>query len=486
MKKLFFLIYVLLCTNFGFSQSINWGLTTKTLESFSFNWYSKSATYVGNINGFDYYVYYRRAKSPVILSDKINIALVKVKDNQVIQFTEFVKKDYLKINFQIVENKIGVVYLERGLDSTRDVKIDYFDPDLLTIQRTQTLYSYKCYINFNAYAKFAVSEDKKTFAIMTFAIMPDSKTTGLLIKTFDNQYNEKNEIYIEDEHKFYRLYEQLNVNNDGSGYVVISDYVVEKNSYYLDYIEIIKYHDNDYAKVKYEEKNMSDLISSYVIQTGKESAKFVLSTKENLKIFDLDFSGDNVTESNSYALKSGNWMIDKVLKLDNGNLFFSVANRGMEIFSSSNSRTIVYYNKSYHFYCFDATMDNLIYDMKSGRYYSVNEGIQSPDGYLTVPTFYDQKDNNVTMIYNSDEDYPEDHTEKNGEDDRIITTSATETSLLQKTVIDETGFVKTTTLTNSSDEKGIFVTPFIHVTEDGKIMIAKINNKKITFGSINY
>jgi len=90
----------------------------------------------------------------------------------------------------------------------------------------------------------------------------------------------------------------------------------------------------------------------------------------------------------------------------------------------------------------------------------------------------------VTLLYNSDEEYPEEHTDKNGNDDPSITTSATKTSLLQKTVIDETGFINTTTLTNSSDEDGLFATPFIHVTEDGKILIAKINNKKITIGTI--
>jgi len=484
MKKLFFLTIFLLFVNFGNSQTINWGLTTKTLESFSYNWYSKSGTYIGNINGFDYYVYYRRAKSSINLSDKINVAFVKVKDNQVIQFTEFIQKDYLKINIQVIENKIGIVYLDLGLDINRDVKIDYIDPDLLTIQKTQTLYSYKCNENCNSYAKFAVSEDKKTFAIMTFAIMSDAKNTGLLIKTFNNDYIEKSETYIADEYKTYRLYEQLFVNNDGSGYVVISDYVVGKDNYYLDYIDIIKFNDSDFAKVKYEEENMYDLNSSYMFQTGKENAKLVLSNNKNFKIIDLDFNSENVEESQSYELKPGNWKIDKVIRLENGNLFFSLANQGMEIFLSSNSRTIVYFNKSYHFYCLDASLDNLIYDVKSGRYYSVNEGIQSPEGYLTVPTFYGYKDNNVTLIYNSDEEYPKKHTEKNGDDDRIITTTATETSLLQKTVIDENGNVKTTVLTNSSDENGIFVTPFIHVTDDGKIIIAKINNKKITFGTI--
>jgi hypothetical protein len=483
MKKLF--ITLLLFFPFLiFSQTINWGTTTKTLESFSYNWNSKSGTYVGNIEGFDYYVYYRRVNSPTSLSNKMNMAFVKVKNNQVIQFTEFTKKEYLKINIQIMDNKIAVIYLELSRDSKSEVKIDFFDPNLLTFEKSKSLYSFYGDIDYNSFGKFAVSEDKNTTAIMTFAKMPETKQSGILIKTFDNQYNEKDEIYIQDESKFYCIYDQLIVNNDGSGYVVASNYRIENQDYYLDEIDVIKFNESNYSTIKYKEENLNDEMSATVIQTGKEEAKLVLTKKKILRIIDLDFGSENFSESNFYEFKSGDWMIDKVIKLENGNLFFSLANQGMRIITSSNSRTIVYFNKSFMFYCFDASMNELIYELKSGRYYTVNEGIPSPEGYLTVPTFYYQKDNKVTLLYNSDEEYPEEHTDKNGNDDPSITTSATKTSLLQKTVIDETGFINTTTLTNSSDEDGLFATPFIHVTEDGKILIAKINNKKITIGTI--
>lgn len=482
MKK-FFLIIVCIVLIFKIdAQDIKWGSTAILEESLTNLMRSKSGLHLGNVEDCDYYAYFQYDNSFYVNFD-VHFAFIKVKNNETILFTPYTDKSYNYHSVLLIDNQIAIVYSEKENDKSTAVKVDYYSTVDLKFQKSELLFSYIPSETLHKLTRFTVSENKTRFAIFTLVKHPDTDANSFLIKTYDFQLQEQLETYIELDLEGNNALNLFTLNNDGSGYILYSEYKYNGDINTIHKIKVIKFDKKNEKNIEIQEDHLSNTLDMNIVQLNDYQAKLIISEEQSLKIFDLDFKKEDFSEFITYKLKKGNWEIDKLLKLDNGNHFIAIANKGVKRYTNQNHQSIVFYNKSLKFYCFDKEFNFLTYETTLGRYYNLIENYRSPEGYLTVSPCYIQNNNKITLFYNSDMNYPKKLAEDNGDDNNIISLTESKNCHFQKSTIDENGKITTLTLTNSKTEKGLLNTNFCHLNNNQTVTLVKFYKKNITFGT---
>ena len=483
MKNFIFIvigIYLSLNVN---AQNITWGTPLKLEESFSTFFTTISGHYIGNINGIDFYTYYQRSKG-FFPTKTLDLTLFKANKNEIISVSELEKKKYSYISIEIFYDMIALFYFEENNEGKYVVKVDYYNPTDLTFNKSVTLFEYKPVDESHRIIKFTKNDNNTLFGILTTAINPENKSNSFLVKTFDFQLEEKGETYFEVPLNETSFFKNFILQNDGYSIVSISEYKMIDYKPFINKMHFIRCREGESEFIELQEEEIIDLCDFQIINNIFNQEKLIITERDKIRIYDLSFTNSIYSETNSFTLKDGNWIIDKTFKLNNGNYFIALAKVGRERFESKNGPYMLEYFQSFNFLCYNPSINDLIYETPVGRYYSAYESSVIPYEKINRSPIYVQSSNKVKVIYNSAMNYPMEFAEKNGEDLKKIKSNPPKDLNYQKTVIDENGDVENSTLTNSLIEKTGMYSSFCHINNDETITIVKVWKKDLTIGRI--
>lgn len=484
MKKIFYLLILVLISTTSIGQVIDWGPTTKLEERISNTLMGVSGKYLGQIDDYDYFTYFVNSNSFGFNND-IQFSFLKVKNNETVLFTPYTEKSYAYFNVLLIENQIAIIYSEKENDQSSAIKIDYYDPDDLKFRNTELLFTYFHTNSFRKESAFCISEDNTFFGIFTSAKNPETNNNSFLIKTFNLKLQEYSETYLILNDDFYNTINCFSINNDGTGFVACSEFNTNEIPYVLKRIKIYKFGTKNDQLIEFQMNSMNQIKDLHIVQIADQKVKMLLIEEENLKIFDLDFENEWFSNDLTFKINQGNWKFDKILKLDNGNYVIAIADKEIETYSDMNNRvshTLI--NKDIQFFCFDKDLNNKIYSICLGRYFRLNENYLSPKGNLCVSPLYYQKNNTVTLLYSSKIQLPKQQPLNGLNDYYKWKREKNSPCFYQKSTINENGEIITLTLSDYKTEKGLFNTGFCHLNNEETITISKISNKNITFGTI--
>lgn len=483
MKKIaFYIISIYLSINVN-AQNITWGTPIKFEESFSTFFTTISGHYIGNIDGNDIYTCYKRTKE-FFPTTTLDLILFKTNKNELISLSELEKKKYNYISIEVLDDKIALFYFEENNEDKYEVKVDFYNPSDLKFDRSVTLFEYKPVDESHRIIKFTKNENNTLFGILTTAINPENKSNSFLVKTFDFQLEEKGETYFEVPLNETSFFKNFILQNDGYSIVSISEYKMKDYEPFIDKMHFIRCREGEAEFIELQEEEIIDLCDFQIFNNIFNQEKLIITERENIRIYDLSFKNSTYSETNSYTLKDGNWIIDKTIKLNNGTYFIALAKMGRERFESKNGPYMLEYFQSFNFLCFNPSINDFIYETSVGRYYSSHESIVIPNEKISRKPIYLQSGNKVTVVYNSTMTYPNEFAEKNGDDLKKIDSDPPKDLNYQKTVIDENGNVENSTLTNSVIEKTGMYSSFCHTNKDETITIVKVWKKDLTIGTI--
>lgn len=479
MKKLFVLI-LSFSLAFSYAQSIKWAPTSEVNEPFYSLFYNFDGKYIGDINNSQYFIH-NHIKTQFYMNDDVVFCILKVQNNQVIQSSNYFDKGYNVLNFMILDNQIAVVYVDDSLTDIHHINIDYYDPSSLQFVKKEHIYSFKPILGKSNYKQMVFSEDKSKIAILSQAINPDNDSYSFLVKVFDNQWNEIYETYHFDEFEKYIKMGDFCVTNNGTILLNINRYTDFNKSNFYKNIYLYLITSTNVSKIQYDpEEDIAFQDVKFLPNQSNPMASHLITTeKRKFNIHLLDFKAETIEDPIFYKTPSGYWKIDQISELANGNLIFALSNRGITRFSSQNGSSYVYWNKNLHILCLDAENHDLVYEKILNRVYYQGEVYLTPGGNLYITPFYYIDQNTVSILYNTDEDLPD-------EDElETVESGRTKNPITKIAVIDENGGMTDQILFDSKDEKGTFVPKYSYVDSDSKIKICKVKKKKVTFGSVN-
>jgi hypothetical protein len=482
-KTLLLLIFILLTINV-YSQNINWGKPLTLKHAFYSHFFFQSGHFIGNIDGFDYYTIYNNSKS-LLPTTTTDFTIFKAKNNNIVSVKELEKNKYDYITIQIIEDYIALFYVDKSNEYQFEIIVDIFNPKDLQLQKRISLFKYMPINDSQELIQFSKSENNNLFGILTTAINPEDKTASVIVKTFNDQYEEKEETYFIIDLDGENFLKDFILYNDGTALVTLIENTATAYTFNINKIILVQCKDGESAFITFLEENIHHIQDFSVIKTPSNKQKLFLVQENKIHIYDLSFKEEEkYTELNSFSIKKGSWSIDKILLLDNGNLFFSFTNSGRKRFESQNGHYTLKNFQSFNFICFNSELNNLIYQSKVGRYFSVIDRSVIYNERVNWSPLYVQKGNNVIIVYNSEMDYPTNYIKENGDDLTEIESDKTENINYQQTTIEESGHVETKTLSNSKIEKTGIYSSLCHKNDNETISIVKVNKKKLTIGTI--
>lgn len=480
MKKIFYVLILTLSSITLTAQTIQWGPTTKLKVSMSNEFYPKFNMYLGNISGYDYYTSIHRAKT-MLYTDKVDFVFIIAKQNEIITSTESTEIHYNYINIQIIDNQIAVFYFDDKNDSEWEIKVDFYNPRDFALKKTLTLFKFKPIGLVSRIINFSVSENKSLFGIMTLVIDPETNAKSFLVKTFDFQFNERSESYFDFQREGTLYFKNFTTNNDGSNYLLISEYKIEDNLSKINKLHLIQCSEGYSNFIEIPMDDMEEPCDYLIVKSNSNKDKLIITEKKSLKTYDLFFKTEDYYELNTHYFKEGNWIIDHTLKLENGNFFISLTNTGSKRFTIQNGVITIKYFKNLQLMCLDSDLNQLVYETRVNRYYSLYDQYAVSKLNIDVKPLYLLDKNSVTLLFNND---ALKYVDEIDDEKKIVRKQVTLHSNFQKSIIDESGNVFTKILTNSSLENGKLINGFCHANSDNSITIAKVRKKQITFGTL--
>lgn len=479
MKKVFYVLILTIASITLTAQTIQWGPTTKLKVSMSNEFYPKFNMYLGNISGYDYYTSIHRAKT-MLYTDKVDFVFIIAKQNEIITSTESTEIHYNFISIQIIDNQIAVFYFEDKNDSEWEIKVDFYNARDFALKKTLTLFKFKPSL-VSKIIKFSVSENMSLFGITTLAINPETNAISFLVKTFDFQFNERSETYFNFKSEGTISFKNFSTNNDGSNYLLISEYKIEDNFSKINKLHLIHCNEGYSNFIEIPMDDMEEPCDYLIVKSNSNKDKLIITEKKSIKTYDLFFKTEDYYELNTHYFKEGNWIIDQTLKLENGNFFISLTNTGTKSFSVQSGVITIKYFKNLQTICLDSDFNQLVYDTKIKRYYSLYDQYAVSRLNIDVKPLYLLDKNSVTLLFNND---ALKYIDEIDDEKKTVRKQVTLYSNFQKSIIDESGNLFTKILLNSSLENGKLISGFCHANSDNTISIAKVRKKQITFGTI--
>lgn len=478
-KYLFINICIVLIFNIN-AQNVQWGESEKlSLSTYDYA-YQVFNKYLGHFNGCDYYTSIHSQKT-IFDTDKVDFIFIKTINNKIIKTTESTTTHYNYINIQVINNEIAIFYYDILSKDNCEIKVDFFNLNDFAFIKTKKLFNFKSIKDFYNTIKLSVSEDNSIFEILTEAIDPESSKKIILIKTFDFSLNEKSETKIDLMCEGFYKFKNLTINNDGSCFFSIYEYLIEHSHSKFSKILLINCNGVNSNVIEFKKDGISNITDYIVFKTNTDEDKLIILENTSIKIYNLFFNSATYSAFNEYNLNNGNWIIDQTFRLDNENIFIALSNSERKNFHKNNSNVTIKSYKSINLLCFNSDFNHLVYKTKVNRFYLSYEIFAA--SYLEsdeIPGYFLQN-NNITIIYNND---PLRYFDVNDDDKKRISSKITKATNIQKTIIDEYGDVKTTIITDKLFKNLSLIPGFYHPNSDETITLAKKKGKQITFGTI--
>lgn len=480
MKKLFLLL-LLFSISVSYAQNITWG-TNNIVEEKIFNTsLGVSGEYIGDISGFQYYIYHH-PKNQFIINDEIVFCIIKAQNNKVIKSTEFFDTKYKLLKILLINNKISVIYIDDSNNKTHNINIDIYDPNNLSFEKTSLLYSYKAISSKNTTRKIVLSEDHSKFAILTPALNPENENRSLLFKIFDIQLNEQNESYFTIDYDGSNTLGDIVISNEGVLYFNINNFQDEDGVEIFKHIYFYMLSPDDFRTIKYDIANdfmFQDM--KFVTEINqKENVRFLITEKEKITFYTLDFSYEEVRDIVNFETPVGFWKIEKMNKFKNGNSVLMLADKGITFYSSQAGQSYVYWNRNFLVFIFNESGDEIIKRETIYRHFVDYERFKSIEENLKTSIYYIPTDHSITFLYNTNPNVTKDNSSKFS--DRI----GTPNPITKICTIYEDGEISNTDLFDSKIEEGVFIPSFSFIQSDSSINICKSLKKNIMFGNFKF
>ncbi len=483
MKRIIILICILINISIS-AQNINWGTPYRTEENFYSSTKLAAGKYLGEIAGFNYYVVYSPYAKTFGFSYFMKLIFIAESQNNVSKVSKYSELAYHLLDIKIINNMIAVFYIEDTSTPEKSIKIDYYSSQTFIKQSSKTLFNYRIQENqLSGFNTMLTSEDKSKFGFITYCY--NDGTPSLLFSVYDNQLS--------------KLYTQDYIIND-EGFNSFSNAILTNNGDII--LNFVNYQSKNYEKVTGFQliQVNSDQISELNMETGlpikycssswieKENNRyvFVYTTENGITGNVVSFKNDDITQLFTQNYYDGNWIIEKLIKMENGNIVAVVANKTHTIIHNQKAPDVhAYTYKNYSFDCFDPESSNLLYHSYLGRKFQWGFLIPERDPFLTMPLSVFAKGNDIYAIYNTDRKTKEEiNPETESKRSRSFSYHPTIKSITKMAIIDESGKVKTNLLFEYREAKGQCATSFTYLDKDGSFKISKIFRKYITFGTI--
>ncbi len=490
MRKISFIIFSFLLFANSYAQQIQWGpdLKIKTYLLTDFN--TETGSYLGNIDGSDYYAYYDQ----VIVKDQIwynNIHFFESKSNLTTRWSGFIDKKYNFLDVSLSNNKISIVYLDGKKNDDKQIKLDLIDPATFKVVETRTLISIEPVSNNEPFIKVIRSENKEYIAFIIDAKDPDSNEEALLLYSFNNNFDEVwNSSYSLDIKGAINFSDAM-ISDSGK---VLFQYLVYnkgKNAKLksINYVEIDQQNQNEFV---HELDPNFTLVESKIDKYVNNQYIIVYTSPEKIYAYKLEPTKGEILEIFNQRTYNGNWKIDKIIDLKNGNYTIALQNRDVTtitVVQSNGIRNDKYYswNRSFLFIGFNSANDEINYNKTLGRKYFHMQNWNSKVLQLTIEPFYFVKDGNICVVYNT-EKKTEDNVSNSKESPTYLSyyvARSTVSPITKMATINPDGKIKVKMLFASKEVKGTFISKFAYLNEDNDIIFAKSKKKKITFGKVN-
>lgn len=508
MKKIYLLLIVLSVFTIQ-AQNIDWGNSFKLEAPIEYGAGVASGKYVGNINGYDYYVHFER-RIMFFPTNFANISFTKVAYNEVVSSTPYLENEIILFDVVITNNEIAVLYTkETEEDDIWQVKIDFYNPSDFNLINTSVLSTYTRDGGF-FFSHFAKSEDGSKYGIVLDCDNGDEDNKKLKLLVLDKNLDIIwNKDYITD--KKYEINILKNyINNDGRMSVLVynEEGIVKKGekkdangkrirkddpTYFpcVEKINVISILNDEVSVVNMNKLVEIDSFIDFSIKHLKNK-DYVAIFSTRTKTFGYKFSLDDQTaeqifEENTYT---GIWKINEILTLPNGQnvAVLSNSNNGT-ITSSYGNRTIsiyYYYFMSYRFISFNPETGDVAYNQTLGRNFTWKQNTNSYNNNIFTSTFFSVNGNTISLIYNTNitkKDDKSDETENPSlemEKTYIIIDPITKIATIYAS-----GYIETTIINECKGTDPLILPDFIHQNSKNIYQVAKGNKDQITFGSLS-
>jgi hypothetical protein len=319
---------------------------------------------------------------------------------------------------------------------------------------------------------------------------PDNNEESLLLYSFNKDFEEVwNTSYNINSNGALQFSDAL-ISDSGKLFFQYFVYNKGKNAKLksINYVEIDHQTTNEFI---HDLDGKFNVIDSKIDKYINNQYIIVYTTPENIYGYKLEITKGEIAEIFSQRTYNGNWKIDNIIDLKNGNFTIALQNRDVTtitVVQGNGIKNDKYYswNRSFLFIGINSSNDELIYNKTLGRKYFHMQNWKSKALQLTIEPFYFVKDGNIYVVYNT-EKKTEDNVSNSKESPTYLSYYVARSSVSPVTkmaIINPDGKIKVKLLFDSKEVKGIFLSKFTNFNADNELIIAKSKKKKVTFGKV--
>lgn len=489
MKKLLFIILSLFLATTLHAQLASWGTPMKIEERFHAPNQSVSGKFLGTINGADYYTYYSRRPVFVKLEDT-RFVFVEVKGTKITKFTPYSEGKYDYLDVAATESQLCVTYVTGEKKAKRNIKIDYFNPSTLKKAQTVTLFSFDPIGKDDPYIEIVRSDNNEYIGVIANGKHPETGAGTIIMKCYNNKYEEVWTSYYDYKGSAYPEIGDICISNEGKVLIhfLLYDSDKKKNlkSFYFTQIS-----DDQINEVGYPIDYKIDLIEYKLGEYKENQFLFIFTEESNISALKIDFLEESTSKLFTHQTYEGNWRIDKIADLKNGNFTVAIQNRDLLVVTRRGANNTIetsylYWNRSFLFIGINGETDEKTFAKNLGRDYSVTLGFPSSELNISIEPYYFVKEGDLHVVYNTFLN-TKDNVSKKSEKPNYISVSLPKFNfkiVTKMAVISENGNLNVKTVFNAKTDKGLFLSKFSHLDENNNLIIAKGRKKELTIGKV--
>lgn len=490
MKKLLFIILCVFFATTLQAQLASWGTPMKVMENLNAPNQSVAGKYITTFDGKDYYAFYTRKMKFVKLEDT-RFAFIEANGNKITKSTPYSEGQYDYLDVSATESQLCVTYVTGEKKAKRNVKIDYFNPATLKKAQTVNLFSFDPIGKDDPYIEFVRSDNNDYLGVIANGKHPDTGAGTIIVKCFNNKFEELWTSYYDYKGNNYPELGDIFISNEGKVLIHFLTYESDKKKT-LKTFHFTQISDENISEVEYTLNNKIEIIEYKLGEYKDNQFLFVYTDEKTINAMKINFIEESATKMFTHETYEGNWRIDKIADLKNGNFTIAVQNRDLLVIVNRGVNNTVetnylYWNRSFLFIGINGETDDKTFAKTLGREYNVTLGFPTSDLNITIEPFYFVKEGDLHVVYNTVIN-TKDNVSKQNEKPNYFSTSLPKfntRTITKMAVVTDNGNLNVKTVFNSKTDKGVFLSKFSHIDENNDLIIAKAKKKVLTIGKVN-
>lgn len=490
MKKLLFIILCVFFATTLQAQLASWGTPMKVIERFNAPNQSVAGKYITTFDGKDYYAYYSRKPKFIKLEDT-RFAFIEAKGDKITKFTPYTEGQYDYLDVSATESQLCVTYITGEKKAKRNIKIDYFNPATLKKAQTVNLFSFDPIGKDDPYIEFVRSDNNQYIGIIANGKHPETGAGTIIVKCFNTKFEELWTSYYDYTGANYPEIGDVFISNTGKVLIHFLTYESAKKKE-LETFHFTQISDESINEIEYPLTTKTNLIEYKLGEYKENEFLFVFTEEKTINALNINFVDESISKILTHETYEGNWRIDKIADLKNGNFTIAVQNRDLMVVTTRGANNTVqtsyyYWHRSFIFIGINGETDEKIFDKTLGRDFNISLGIPSDDFNIYLEPFYFVKDGDLHVVYNTERD-TKDNVSKKSERPGLFTSSIPKfipKTVTKMAVVSDNGNLNVKTLFNAKTDKGTFLANFSHIDENNNLIIAKAKKKVLTIGKVN-